>query len=180
MNNSFIPLSIAELSFDSEILDITCKSLERKTSTPIQTAWLLDQMQSDKKILSDITLAMENLRKMQSLTQSRIECIQSQETCPEITNLADDNSSPTKPYHTAVFETEVKFLKLADINSWCMKCFTSQPCMDKNNAKIVIVHETVCSHCFCSDCISTMLRESSVSRKDVQCPVCKITLLKLF
>jgi len=81
--------------------------------------------------------------------------------------------------HTSVFKADfgLHFKPIFNDFLWCFECFTTNPDEGEDGFRL---HETVCSHIFCEDCIVSLLKDAVNMKKNLICPLCKINLLNLF
>ena len=177
MNQEFIPLT-TDRNMSPDVLD---EDRERKMSrTSTLSVWLDKQLYYDRLALIRLDSTIENLNKMRQITYSRINCVEKKIDHP-LTNSFNNsdifNSSFYETFSSLQCVKQSPTFKLADSNSWCNKCFTTQPKL--NGYLKTVVLETMCSHYICSDCVSNLIKDSILMKDDYKCTQCKIVLIKL-
>ena len=178
-NQSFIPLSVPLNMLEEDIVDDEIVLIQaNKSRQELSNNFVL----IDKKALAKLSNSLKHLQTLHQMTIASIKMAQD--------NLDDINrfdslmsmtvNGPTnfnRP-ERSTNSREIAF-KLADSNSWCQKCFTSQPSLNEVSSAKFFIFEAICSHYICSDCITSGMREFFLSNDDVKCPFCKIVLIKL-
>jgi hypothetical protein len=167
MNQDFIPLK-TDRNISPEVSD---EDRERKISL---SAWLDRQLYYDRLALIRLDYTIENLNKIRQITYSRINCVEQTNSFNK-SYILDSSFYETLSSLHCVKQSPA--FKLADSNSWCNKCYTTQPELNGNFKTVVL--ETLCSHYICSFCVSNLINDSILLKDDFKCIQCKKVLIKL-